>query len=143
MSTFIIDCSVTAAWCFSDVNNEYINSVLHAFTENWNAFTPYIWILETLNVFWNAEKRKRISPAEITHFINLFNALPIEIEQIHLHPNLEIQLLSLSRSYNISVYDASYLNLSLCRNVPLATQDKKLITAAEKAGVAIFNPGQQ
>ena len=44
-------------------------------------------------------------------------------------------ILQLARRYNLSAYDASYLELSLRRGLPLATLDEDLQRAAKKAGV--------
>jgi predicted nucleic acid-binding protein len=46
--------------------------------------------------------------------------------------------LQLARRYNLSAYDASYLELALRRGVPLATLDEDLQKAAKKAGVKRF-----
>jgi predicted nucleic acid-binding protein len=47
-------------------------------------------------------------------------------------------LLSIAQSTGLSVYDSSYLALSLSRGLPLATFDDRLAAAAVKAGVAIL-----
>ena len=41
----------------------------------------------------------------------------------------------LARQYDLSVYDASYLELAIRLAVPLATQDGALAAAATKAGL--------
>jgi len=46
--------------------------------------------------------------------------------------------LILARAYNISSYDASYLELAIREGLSLATLDKKLIKSAKKAGVDIY-----
>ena len=51
---FTLDCSVSAAWCFSDEKNAYVDDVLASFTKGAAAVVPYIWYLEMLNVFRSA-----------------------------------------------------------------------------------------
>jgi predicted nucleic acid-binding protein len=46
--------------------------------------------------------------------------------------------LQLTRRYNLSAYDASYLELALRRGMLLATLDADLQKAAKKAGVKSF-----
>lgn len=43
--------------------------------------------------------------------------------------------MELAERYKITFYDAAYLELALRRSLPLATFDKSLKTAADKAGV--------
>ena len=46
-------------------------------------------------------------------------------------------LLPLMQAYALTAYDAVYLELALRLNLPLATLDTDLATAAEQAGVAL------
>ncbi len=46
-------------------------------------------------------------------------------------------VLHLCRQYTLTSYDALYLELALRRNIALATQDKKLKSSAEAAGVKL------
>ncbi|GGB57053.1 type II toxin-antitoxin system VapC family toxin [Blastomonas aquatica] len=48
------------------------------------------------------------------------------------------RLLPLARHYQLTIYDALYLELAGRRSVPLATLDKKLAAAAQEAGVLLF-----
>jgi len=50
------------------------------------------------------------------------------------------ETLGLARRYNLSAYDAAYLELALRENLPLATLDADLEKAARKAGVKRFEP---
>jgi hypothetical protein len=53
---------------------------------------------------------------------------------------LELESLHLARAHNLSVYDASYLELAVRRGLPLATLDDKLKAAARAVGVAEYAP---
>lgn len=44
----------------------------------------------------------------------------------------------LARSYGISRYDAAYLDLAVRESLTLASLDRTLVKAAEKAGVSIY-----
>lgn len=48
-------------------------------------------------------------------------------------------ILTLAREYNLSAYDAAFLDLALRFGVPLATLDVDLRKAAVKVGVVIFS----
>jgi hypothetical protein len=50
-------------------------------------------------------------------------------------------IVQLARTYQLSTYDASYLELAIRRGLPLACLDGKLKTAAA-AGVLLFSPSR-
>ena len=56
----------------------------------------------------------------------------------HAHLRSLDDILNLARRYGLSSYDASYLELALRENLPLATLDEDLIKSAEKAGIKIY-----
>jgi predicted nucleic acid-binding protein len=45
--------------------------------------------------------------------------------------------LDLAQQHDLSTYDAAYLELALRRQLPLATPDRPLIAAAQRAGVPL------
>ncbi len=46
----------------------------------------------------------------------------------------------LAEQHKLTAYDATYLELALRRGLPLATRDKPLAAAAQKAGVELPPP---
>lgn len=50
------------------------------------------------------------------------------------------EVYALAQKYQLSTYDASYLDLALRRELPLATQDKALARAAAECGVVLLQP---
>ncbi len=101
------------------------------------AAVPSIWSLEVVNVLVVAERIGRLSEAESTRFIALLNQLPILVEH-DLYENKMSDLLSLGKKYNLSSYDASYLELAMRGGLPLATLDKNLRQACKKAKVPVY-----
>jgi predicted nucleic acid-binding protein len=70
-------------------------------------------------------------------FLNTLNA----IEFITDFETTSLALTSVlyhARSYGLSSYDAAYLELALRLDCPLATLDKDLRNAAEKAGLKVL-----
>ena len=80
MNNLVLDCSITLAWFFKDEADVYSNNILEQLTKS-IAWVPPIWKFEMANAFLMAEKRKRISPAEIVQAIAEIKLLPIEIEK--------------------------------------------------------------
>lgn len=134
--SFVLDNSIVMSWCFKDETNEYADTVLERLSEA-NAFVPSIWPLEVVNVLLVAERKKRLRVADSFRFIRLLSQLPIIVE--HERPEIiMVDLLALARTSNLSSYDASYLDLSMRKGLPIATLDTRLIEAARMASVPLF-----
>jgi predicted nucleic acid-binding protein len=136
-ATFIIDCSITMAWCFPDEATPATAKVQQRL-ESEAALVPAHWFLEVTNVLAVAEKRQRIIPARSAEFLTLLEALDIERDDDGA-VRAFAQLLPLCRSHGLTSYDAVYLDLALRRRLPLATLDKALHIAAKSLGVDVLD----
>lgn len=130
----VIDASVTMAWCFEDEATPGADAALDLLRES-RAVVPTIWSLEVANVLLGAQRRQRISEAQVTRFVRLLGSLPINTDA---EPIDIIVLLSLGRRHSLSAYDAAYLELAERLGAPLATLDIKLADAAKTAGVRVL-----
>lgn len=104
---FVIDASVTMSWCFADERGELAQQTLQALTDG-EAVVPAIWTLEVANVLLMAKRRNRLTRAESEQFIALLEALPITVESGNIRA-ISSRILALGRDYNLSSYDAAYL----------------------------------
>ena len=64
----VIDASVTMAWCFEDEATPGADAALDLLRES-RAVVPTIWSLEVANVLLGAQRRQRISEAQVTRFV--------------------------------------------------------------------------
>jgi predicted nucleic acid-binding protein len=135
---FVLDCSVTMAWCFDDEATSYTDSVRDCLTDM-RAVVPSIWSLEAANATIMGERRKRLDEARSRRFFVLLEALPIILDE-ETGSRAFGETVTLARNYQLSVYDASYLELAMRRGLPLACLDGKMRTAAGAAGVVLFSP---
>ena len=133
---FVVDNSVVMSWCFKDETNKYADTVLDRLTES-AAVVPSIWPLEVVNVLLVAERQKRLSESDSIRFITLLSQLPIVVEYERPEKMMK-ELLALARAYNLSSYDASYIDLAMRKGFPIATLDNKLIEAARRIDVQIL-----
>ena len=136
MTKVVIDASVALAWCFPDEGNEYADKVLIAL-EGISILVPAICALEVTNAILVGERAKRLSQPEILHFSMLLQNLSLVQEVQPVDQDLT-NVLPLACDHDLSAYAASYLDLSLRHNAPLATLDRKLRKAAQKAGAKLF-----
>ncbi len=136
---FVIDNSVTMRWLFSDGTSEekaYAQKVLSVISDG-SVWVPGIWCLEVANVIVRAESKYGLPEARSSEFVYALQQMHIQIDpETHLHALSDI--LYLARRYNLSSYDAAYLELALRRGLPLATLDKGLEKSIKKSGAKKF-----
>lgn len=132
---FVVDASVALAWCFAGESSELADRVLDRLEQD-AAVAPAIWPLEVANGLRTAERRGRLSLADLAHVRELLLSLPVEIESISLGAALG-EVSDLARQLDLTAYDAAYLALAARHGVALATVDARLRQACEKAGVEL------
>lgn len=132
---FVLDASVALSWCFEDEGEAYAESVLEALRVS-EAAVASVWPLEMANGLLTAERRGRITPADVTAFVELLLALPIVLNPVERRA-LEATRAT-GRRCGLTSYDAAYLDLAAKLGVPLATLDDRLRTAARAEGVPVF-----
>lgn len=130
---FVIDTSVTMAWCFEDEATDATEALLDRLHDE-HAAVPAIWPLEVANVLLVAERRRRVSEAVVTRFVELLGQLPIQVDDA---PTNMVEVIAAGRRHALSSYDGSYLVLAERLGVPLATLDQRLADAARNAGVEL------
>lgn len=132
----VVDSSIAIAWCFTDEQDTYSQSVLDALASE-PAFVPDLWHLEVANTLIVGERRKRSTQAETVMWMGFLAALPLTIdEETKIHAFSATA--NLARLHNLSVYDAAYLELAMRRALPLATLDEKLKSVARTSGVPLY-----
>ena len=80
--------------------------------------------------------KTRITPSDSLRFLTLLMQLPFSIEPV-LSSGVMRNVLDIGRQYNLSAYDAAYLELAM-QQVPLATRDRQLAAAAHAGGVIVL-----
>ena len=132
----VIDASVTLSWVYTDEHSAASDALL-ARVAGQGAVVPALWRLEIANALQVGLKRKRIDATYRDAAIRKLVLLPIETD-----PDTNYYAwsttLSLAENHQLTVYDASYLELALRLNLPRATRDGQLAAAASGAGVALL-----
>ncbi len=136
MNGVVIDASVALAWCFPDEASQYADAVLVAL-EGLTVLVPAIWPLEITNALLVGGRRKRIKQPEVRRFVELLKVLSI-VEDTQPAGDTISSVLPLAREYDLSAYDAAYLDVAVRHEIPLATLDAALQKAVRAAGIRIF-----
>lgn len=132
---FVLDASTTLAWYFEDEASEYADRILLRMRDG-GALVPSVWPLEVANGLLAAQRRGRLSSAAVGRVTELAINLPVTVHGVT--PGLALgAIMEVARSQGLTAYDASYLELAMRQDVPLATQDSELRKAAVQAGVAL------
>jgi predicted nucleic acid-binding protein len=133
---FVLDASVTVAWCFDDESTPLTEGILDLLSAGTEGIAPGIWPLEVANALLVAERRKRISLAQVTALLGRIVKLPVSVESTE--PDRAFsQILSVAQQYQLTEYDAAYLELALRKGLAFATLDDRLRQAARKAGIRL------
>ena len=136
---FVLDASVTMRWFFGDGTPRelrYATEVLDAMKEA-SALVPVTWGLEVANVIARAEARALVTEARSEAFLEMLTGVDIAVDSTTFTQALT-STLQIARRYELSAYDASYLELALREGLSLATLDDDLLKAARRGGVKRF-----
>lgn len=138
MTDFVLDCSVTMAWCFEDEESEYANQILESLTlPGATAVVPHLWLLEVSNVLLMQERRGRITEKETSFFLSHLAMYPIRVV-VETRDDLWGKCRNLAKRHSLTVYDATYLHLAITLGVPLATLDKQMYRLMRRLKVPLF-----
>jgi len=133
---FVIDNSVVIGWHLSSQATAYSDAVLRALVDD-NAHVPALWVLEFSNVMRRALLAKKITEARSREIMQLQQGLALTLHADVCDP---AENLALAQRYQLSSYDAAYLDLALRLRLPVATSDGALRDAAVACGVGVFVP---
>lgn len=132
---FVLDNSVVTGWYIGAQATDYTQSIATRL-ETDRAVVPALWQLEFTNVLKTACTRGKLSLGAARDIVAVIDALPIDIDA-GTTPGPR-QLLEIAMRYDLSSYDATYLELALRSHLPIASQDTKLRAAALQAGLVVL-----
>jgi predicted nucleic acid-binding protein len=138
VSQFVLDASVALAWVLDNPVPVYALGVRQQMFNGKRGLVPALWHLEIANGLATAERRGDLSAADVEDALDqiLATATSKLDTEINLVPAGEG--LANARAFQLTAYDAVYLELARREGLPLATLDKRLRAAAAKAGVALL-----
>jgi predicted nucleic acid-binding protein len=134
--SFVIDTSITMAWCFKDERTAPVMDVLYRLEET-PAHALLLWPLEASNALLMAERRKRVDRGQRAELIEFLRDLPIRLDG-ETTDHVWTSTFRLAQRHRLSTYDAAYLELAQRLKLPLATLDKELIRAAKASGTTLL-----
>ena len=130
---FVVDASLILSWLFPDESNERADRVVNSLADH-HGIVPHLFHFEVRNILLVAERNDRIDADTVSERLGRLGRLPIDTD---FTPNLDATL-ELARRHQLTFYDALYLELTLRRNLSLATLDNALERAAVAEGVVML-----
>lgn len=132
--TFVLDASVTMSWILSEESSAAGLRLRDKLTTE-RAVVPALWTYEVANALLMAVGRGRLGAELLAESAAIIANLPIDLVE----PGRDMtSVLDLAAQHGLSAYDAAYLHLALTSDVPLATVDERLASAARAAGVSVI-----
>lgn len=130
--TFVLDASVALACVMPDETSKRAAAMLGRLTKT-HAIVSSLWTYEVASALHNATRRGRMTEADAVVALRSLVGLPLT----HIEPE-PARLMEIAQMTGLTVFDGSYLALSMSRGLPLATFDDRLAAAAVKAGVQML-----
>ena len=135
---WVLDSSIALAWGLPDETSKRAERFLSRTLGINILWVPALWWYEIANALMVAQRRQRLTEADRMRLINLYGMLPIHTDTV-LDSDAVRRFHSLALGFTLSVYDAAYLELAERRGLGLATLDRRLYSAAQKAGVKVIH----
>jgi predicted nucleic acid-binding protein len=136
---FVLDASIALAWFLDRPTAQYADHIRQLLLRGSRAVVPDLWRLEIANGFLVGERRGLLTPSDVVEGLrNLDVVIAQAIDSSRDSVSMR-GLLSIAREFRLTAYDAVYLQTALQQELPLATLDRQLLTAASKAGVEIVS----
>ena len=132
----MIDSSLALAWALPDETSKEAERFLSRISIRNILWVPALWWYETANALLMAQRRKRLTEAERIRLMGLYRKLPIRTDVV-LDSDSVWCFQTLAIEHNLSASDAAYLELAQRRGLGLATVDRSLRVAAQKAGMKV------
>ncbi len=131
----VIDASVVLAWLFAEARGNEADTVLRSAAED-GIVVPALFWLEVANALRTRVRRGAVRAADRDSALARVRALGALTAELT-DPDTEglDRTITLSDRYDLTVYDAAYLELALRLGAPLRTFDGPLGQAAVSAGV--------
>jgi predicted nucleic acid-binding protein len=134
--SFVLDSSITLAWIYLDELTPSTFELSQTVTRD-GAWVPAIWPLEIANSLQIGIRRHRIDVPFRNRALAELADLNIAIDQ-DTTSFAWTTTLELSDRFRLTPYDACYLELAQRRELPLATLDRDLRSAAQQLEVELL-----
>jgi len=128
----VADASFCGAWVLADESSGAAESLLaRIISGSVQLVVPALWHYEMLNLLRSAVRRKRLATEDLDLTVESLERVPMTLEDLPGAPARR-RILHLAMQFDLSSYDAAYLELADRFKIALQTNDAKLAAAAKQ-----------
>lgn len=134
--SFVADASVAIAWVHPAQATPETDAMLDRLSAGDSLVVPALWPLEVANALTVLRRRRKLTPDEARTAIEIIRELPAVID----HEAAAVaftRLVDLASEHELTVYDATYIELATRRQLPLASNDARMKQAAMSTGIRV------
>ena len=132
MKQIVADASFCGAWVLTDKSSGAAESLLgRIISGSVQLVVPALWHYEMLNLLRSAVRRKRLATEDLDLTVESLERVPMTLEDLPGAPARR-RILHLAMQFDLSSYDAAYLELADRFKISLQTNDAKLAAAAKQ-----------
>ncbi len=133
MKKVVADASFCGAWIFPDEATSTAEALLEELlTGSTQLLVPALWHYEMANMLRSGQRRGRLSKTSLRAAQKALGQVPVHEVDVPHRSDLN-RLIEIAVKYELSAYDAAYLELANRLNVPLLTTDKVLKKAHQSS----------
>ncbi|MDR2429088.1 MAG: type II toxin-antitoxin system VapC family toxin [Candidatus Margulisbacteria bacterium] len=134
---YVLDSSFCASCILPDEKTAKLEKIFLEVIADAEVYVPQIWWYEMANIFKNNVTRKRLNWAEVSKLNQCLVNYSFLTDSSFGGAYTE-KLLETAKIYDLTAYDAAYLELALRKRATLGTLDGQLKMACSKAGLAVL-----
>jgi predicted nucleic acid-binding protein len=138
LSRFVLDASVALGWIADEPPSPYALKIKQDLLSEGRAVVPTLWHLEMASWFAIAARRRVIDESQQRILLSALDGIIARAIETEVSAVSVRHALTTANHFQLSAYDAAYLDLALRERLPLATLDQKLRAAASKANVELL-----
>lgn len=132
----VVDCSFFMSSILPDETQNKVEDIFYRISQReFIVYVPSIFYLECSNVLVSSLSRDHITQESFEEYSNLLKLMPITVDKFSATTESIYSISRLANKYNLSSYDASYLDLAIRLEASIASLNKKLLDACTKANI--------
>jgi predicted nucleic acid-binding protein len=136
LTSYVVDASVMGPLVIPDESGELLSGLLDILRSD-EAMVPQHWRLEVANLARMGVRKQRLTEALLTEAFGALAVIKVVVDPLTSEMAWQ-HTLELAARYDLTAYDAAYLELAGRTRRTLVTQDKALRRATRREGVGLF-----
>ena len=133
---WVLDASVSLRWVFEDQATAATDDLLSRVSVD-DVHVPSLWRIEIANAITRRFREGALADHEALGLINDPMTLPLVVDEAPDWARV-LRIAGYAQLLGLKVHDATYLELAIRLNAPLATLDRRPADAARRMGVAVL-----